>query len=143
MGPNTAPWPKRMLTPTDLAEARQFLILPASDGKAKPGLGVDALPDTAQICSCNNVSKGAICAAVGAGATSIGALKTATCAGTSCGGCVPLVTQVMGAEMKKQGLAVNNHVCENFAYSRQELYHIVRVEGVRSFGELLAKHGHG
>jgi nitrite reductase (NADH) large subunit len=36
----------------------------ASDGKAKPGLGVDALPDSAQICSCNNVTKGAICAAV-------------------------------------------------------------------------------
>ncbi|MEN8506592.1 nitrite reductase (NAD(P)H), partial [Paraburkholderia sp. SIMBA_050] len=61
----------------------------------------------------------------------------------SCGGCVPLVTQVMKAEMKKQGLAVNNHVCEHFPFSRQELYHIVRVEGVRSFGELLAKHGRG
>jgi nitrite reductase (NADH) large subunit len=89
------------------------------------------------------VSKGDLCAAVCAGATDIGALKCATGAGTSCGGCVPLVTQVMKAEMKKQGLAVNNHVCEHFAYSRQELYHIVRVEGVRSFRELLAKHGHG
>jgi nitrite reductase (NADH) large subunit len=38
----------------------------AADGKAKPGLGVDALPDTAQICSCNDVSKGKICAAVSA-----------------------------------------------------------------------------
>ena len=37
----------------------EFLILPSSDGKAKPGLGVDALPDAAQICSCNNVTKGA------------------------------------------------------------------------------------
>ncbi|MFX5570516.1 (2Fe-2S)-binding protein, partial [Acinetobacter baumannii] len=91
--------------------------LPPSDGKAKPGLGVDALPDTAQICSCNNVSKGQICAAVGDGATSIGALKSCTKAGTACGGCVPLVTQLMKAEMKKQGLAVNNHLCEHFAYS--------------------------
>ncbi|MFM0494552.1 nitrite reductase large subunit NirB [Paraburkholderia caledonica] len=132
-----------MLNRIELPESPEFLILPQSDGKAKPGLGVDALPDTAQICSCNNVSKGDLCAAVCAGATDIGALKCATSAGTSCGGCVPLVTQVMKAEMKKQGLAVNNHVCEHFAYSRQELYHIVRVEGVRSFGELLAKHGHG
>ncbi|MDB5755052.1 MAG: nirB, partial [Massilia sp.] len=103
----------------------------------------ESLPAAAQICSCNNVSKGDLCAAVCAGATDIGALKCATQAGTSCGGCVPLVTQVMKAEMKKQGLAVNNHVCEHFPYSRQELYHLVRVEGVRSFGELLAKHGHG
>ncbi len=132
-----------MLNRIELPEAPEFLILPQSDGKAKPGLGVDALPAAAQICSCNNVSKGDLCAAVCAGATDIGSLKCATQAGTSCGGCVPLVTQVMKAEMKKQGLMVNNHLCEHFPYSRQELYHIVRVEGVRSFGELLAKHGHG
>ncbi|WGS48124.1 nitrite reductase large subunit NirB [Paraburkholderia sp. D15] len=132
-----------MLNRIELPEAPESLILPALDGHAKPALGVDALPAAAQICSCNNVSKGALCAAVGAGATDIGALKCATGAGTSCGGCVPLVTQVMKAEMKKQGLAVNNHLCEHFAYSRQELYHLVRVNGLRSFGELLAKHGRG
>jgi nitrite reductase (NADH) large subunit len=132
-----------MLNRIELPASPEFLILPQADGNAKPALGVEALPAGAQICSCNNVSKGELCAAVCAGATDIGALKCATGAGTSCGGCVPLVTQVMKAEMKKQGLAVNNHVCEHFPYSRQELYHIVRVEGVRSFGELLAKHGHG
>ncbi|MDD0813311.1 nitrite reductase large subunit NirB [Curvibacter sp. HBC28] len=121
----------------------EFLILPSSDGQAKPTLGVDALPDSAQICSCNNVSKGQICQAVCEGATSIGALKACTKAGATCGGCVPLVTQVMKAEMKKQGLAVNNHLCEHFAYSRQELYHLVRVGQIRSFDALLARHGHG
>ncbi|MGF6793323.1 nitrite reductase large subunit NirB [Paraburkholderia sp. 35.1] len=132
-----------MLNRIELPESPEFLILPQADGSAKPALGVEALPAAAQICSCNNVSKGELCAAVCAGATDIGALKSATGAGTSCGGCVPLVTQVMKAEMKKQGLAVNNHVCEHFPYSRQELYHLVRVEGVRSFGALLAKHGRG
>lgn len=127
----------------ELPEDPEFLILPQGDGKARPGLGVDALPDSAQICSCNNVSKGELCAAVAGGATSIGALKSCTKAGTACGGCVPLVTQVMKAEMKKQGLAVNNHLCEHFAYSRQELYHLVRVEGIRSFDALLASHGKG
>jgi nitrite reductase (NADH) large subunit len=132
-----------MLNRIALPAAPEFLILPSAEGQARPALGVDALPAGAQICSCNDVSKGALCAAVCAGATDIGALKRATGAGTSCGGCVPLVTQVMKAEMKKQGMAVNNHVCEHFPYSRQELYHLVRVEGVRSFGELLAKHGQG
>jgi nitrite reductase (NADH) large subunit len=121
----------------------EFLILPSSDGKAKPGLGADALPDSAQICSCNNVSKGQICAAVCEGATDIGKLKACTKAGATCGGCVPLVTQVMKAEMKKQGMVVNNHLCEHFAYSRQELYHLVRVGQIKTFDELLAKHGKG
>jgi nitrite reductase (NADH) large subunit len=132
-----------MLNRIELPEAPEFLILPSSDGKAKPALGVEALPDGAQICSCNNVSKAEICAAVCAGATSIGAIKSSCKAGASCGGCVPLVTQVMKSEMKRQGLAVNNHLCEHFPYSRQELYHIARVEGHRTFGSLLAKHGKG
>jgi nitrite reductase (NADH) large subunit len=132
-----------MLNQVALPEAPEFLILPQSDGKARPGLGVDALPDSAQICSCNDVSKGALCAAVAGGATSIGALKSCTGAGTSCGGCVALVTQVMKAEMKKQGLAVNNHLCEHFAYSRQELHHLVRVGSIKTFGELLGRHGTG
>jgi nitrite reductase (NADH) large subunit len=121
----------------------EFLILPSSDGKAKPGLGVDALPDSAQICSCNNVTKGQICAAVGEGATAIGPMKACTKAGSTCGGCVPLVTQVMKAEMSRRGMAVNNHLCEHFAYSRQELYHLVRVGQIKTFDELLTRHGSG
>ncbi|MDB5758733.1 MAG: nitrite reductase large subunit [Burkholderia sp.] len=132
-----------MLNRLPLPKDPEFLILPQGDGKAKPGLGVDALPAAAQICSCNNVSKGQLCDAVAGGATTIAALKACTKAGTACGGCVPLVTQVMKAEMKKQGMAVNNHLCEHFAYSRQELYHLVRVGRIRTFGELLASHGKG
>jgi len=132
-----------MLNRIELPEAPEFLILPQSDGAAKPGLGVDALPDAAQICSCNDVSKGAICAAVAGGATSIGALKKCCGAGTSCGGCVPLVTQIMKAEMKKLGMDVNNHVCEHFPHSRQELFHLVRVGQIRSFEDLVARHGKG
>ncbi|MFC5476833.1 nitrite reductase large subunit NirB [Massilia suwonensis] len=127
----------------DLPEAPESLILPQASGAAKKGLGVDALPDTAQICSCNDISKGALCAAVQDGATSIGALKKCTTAGTACGGCVPLVTQVLNAELAKQGVAVSRALCEHFAHSRQELHHLVRVGRIRSFGELLAKHGTG
>ncbi|AOZ09569.1 nitrite reductase large subunit NirB [Cupriavidus malaysiensis] len=132
-----------MLNRIELPESPEFLILPAADGKARPALGADALPDGAQICSCNNVSKGEICAAVSDGATSIGALKSCTKAGTACGGCVPLVTQIMKAQMQKQGLAVSNHLCEHFPYSRQELYHLVRVGKFKSFDDLLAAHGKG
>ncbi|MEO6856601.1 MAG: nitrite reductase large subunit NirB, partial [Rhodoferax sp.] len=121
----------------------EFLIFPSSDGKAKPGLGVEALSDTAQICSCNNVSKAGICAAVGEGACTVAEIKACTKAGATCGGCVPLVTQVMKFEMARRGMAVNNHICEHFAYSRQEIYHLVRVGNIRSFDALMAQHGTG
>ena len=126
-----------------LPEAPEFLILPSSDGKAKPGLGPDALPDSAQICSCNSVTKGQICAAVGEGNTTIAQMKSCTKAGATCGGCVPLVTQIMKSEMAKRGLAVNNHLCEHFPYSRQELFHLIRVGEIKTFDELMAKHGSG
>ncbi|WP_028102106.1 nitrite reductase large subunit NirB [Pseudoduganella violaceinigra] len=132
-----------MLNKIELPEAPEFLILPQSGGAAKPGLGVDALPAGAQICSCNDVSKGAICDAVAGGASSIGALKKCCGAGTSCGGCVPLVTQIMKAEMKKLGMDVNNHVCEHFPHSRQELFHLIRVGEIKSFEDLLGRHGKG
>ena len=132
-----------MLNGIALPEAPEQLILPRLDGAAAPALGIDALPGTAQICSCNDVSKQQLCDAVTAGALSVGDLKRETRAGTSCGGCVPLVTQLLKAELARQGVAVNNHLCEHFEYSRQDLYHLVRVEGIRTFDELLARHGRG
>jgi nitrite reductase (NADH) large subunit len=117
------------------------LILPLSDGA--PALGVDALPDTATICSCHNVSKGAVCCQVDAGLTELGDLKAATKAGTGCGGCSALLKQVFEHELSARGVAVDKSLCEHFAHTRQELYAIVRVEGILSFEELLAKHGRG
>ncbi|HEY1131637.1 MAG TPA: nitrite reductase large subunit NirB [Roseateles sp.] len=121
----------------------EFLILPSSDGKVRPGIGADALPDSALLCSCNNVTKSQICAAVGEGCGTLGDIKSATRAGATCGGCVPLVTQVMKLEMGRRGMTVNNHLCEHFPHSRQALYHLVRVGGIQTFGELLGKHGSG
>ena len=119
------------------------LILPESDGAAAPMMGVTGLAAGATICSCNSVSKGAICGAVAEGFTDIPALKQATKAGTTCGGCVPLVTELLKDELRKSGVEVRNNLCEHFAYSRQELFDIVRVHRIVSFSELLASHGTG
>jgi nitrite reductase (NADH) large subunit len=66
-----------------LPDHPEDLILPAREGGASKGMGVDAFPATALICSCNNVSKGGLCDAIAAGATSLGALKKDTKAATS------------------------------------------------------------
>src|SRR3984957_2982610 len=73
------------------------LIAPAqSDGAG--GLGVGALPDSAQICSCNNVTKGARKSAIAGGCADVPGLKSCTAAGSSCGSCVPLLKQLLEAE---------------------------------------------
>ena len=128
----------------DLPENPEALILPALDGaSASAGMGVDALPEGASICSCHDVTKGEICCAVQNGATTIGDIKEQTKAGTGCGGCVALATQVLNSELTKLGVEVNTDICEHFAFTRQELYHIIRVEKIKSFNELIEKHGKG
>lgn len=131
-----------MLNHIDLPEHPDALILPAHAG-SKPAMGVESLPDTAQICSCFDVSKGDLVLAVQNGCHTVAALKAETKAGTGCGGCVPLMTQVLNAELSRQGIEVNNHLCEHFAYSRQELYHLIRVEEIQTFEQLLDKYGKG
>jgi nitrite reductase (NADH) large subunit len=134
-----------MLNGLKLPEFPEELILPQRAGGQAPAgaTGLAALPADAQICSCNNVSKGAICAAVDSGCTTIGAIKTKTKAASSCGGCASLVTQILKSELKRKGVAVDNHLCEHFAYSRQQLFHLVRVGELRSFDEVLSTHGRG
>lgn len=117
------------------------LILPRSEGA--PALGADALPASATLCSCHNVSKGAVCGAVDAGCSDLGELKARTKAATGCGGCAALLKQVFEHELGARGVAVDTSLCEHFAHTRQALYAMVRVEGIRSFEELLARHGRG
>jgi nitrite reductase (NADH) large subunit len=134
-----------MLNNMDLPEQPEGLILPSTGSapKAAGGAGVDLLPDSAVMCSCNNVTKADLCSAIGAGNTTLASLKKCTKAATACGGCAPLVTQVLKSELKRQGVTVNNHVCEHFPYSRQEIYHLVRVGKIQSFEQLIHKHGTG
>ncbi|MBY0441079.1 MAG: nitrite reductase large subunit NirB [Mycobacteriaceae bacterium] len=116
--------------PTDPAT----LIAPAA-----AEIGLNALPDDAQICSCNNVTKGAICAAISNDACDVPAIKCATKAGTSCGSCVPMIKRLLAA----QGVEQSKALCEHFAQSRAELFHIVQATGIRTFSGLIAKHGNG
>jgi nitrite reductase (NADH) large subunit len=120
------------------------LLMPPREGVPVAKMGVESLPDTAQICSCNNVSKGQICTAIREqNLTDVPSIKKCTKAGTGCGGCVPLVTDLLKSEMKKAGIEVKNHLCEHFAYSRQELYHLIRVHQIKTFDDLIQQHGKG
>jgi nitrite reductase (NADH) large subunit len=70
-------------------------------------------------------------------------MKRCTKAGTGCGGCIPLVKDLINESLKKQGKAINQAVCEHFQYSRQELYDLIRVKEIRTFEEALLALGKG
>jgi nitrite reductase (NADH) large subunit len=107
------------------------------------GPGVMGLPDDALICSCESVSKGAICTAVEAGNETLAAVKKCTKAGTCCGGCVPMVKDLISGTMKAQGKYIRNVLCEHFTYSRQELFDLIKIKEIRSFDDALDHYGHG
>ena len=127
----------------ELPERTHELLFGASSG----GGDVDPLAsfaDDSQICSCNNVTKGQICAAIREQELStVGGVKACTRAGTGCGGCVPFVAKILEAELASAGREVDRNVCEHFSYTRQELFQIVKLGRIESFEALLASHGRG
>jgi nitrite reductase (NADH) large subunit len=98
------------------------------------------LPGSAQICSCNGVTKDTILTAIKEqGCADVAAVKACTRAGTTCGSCVPLLKQLL----TEAGVAQSKALCEHFDASRRELFDIVRVRGIRTFSELVAGYGRG
>ena len=103
-----------------------------------------SLPDDANVCSCNNVTAGAVRGAVTDHAcTDLAGVKACTKAGTSCGSCVSLVKKLMETQLTEAGVEVSTALCEHFAFSRAQLFDIVRVSEISTFSELIDKHGTG
>ena len=131
------------LNDIDLPAEPDSLILPNLASNAAPALGVDALPDGATICSCLNVSKGDIIAALDGGCASTAEVKGATQASTGCGGCAAMLKEVVDKTLAARGVAIDTSICEHFSHTRQELYHLVQIHDHRSFDALIAQHGTG
>lgn len=129
------------LNDIELPDAPESMILPSVNGA--PLLGAAALPTTATICSCHNVSKGEIATVIEGGCCSLWDVKNSTKASTGCGGCAALLKSVVDEEMSNLGREVNTDICEHFPYTRQEIYHLVRVGEIKSFDVAIEKHGSG
>ncbi|HEY4308779.1 MAG TPA: nitrite reductase large subunit NirB [Pirellulales bacterium] len=119
------------------------LLVGTSSGASALG-SPDAMPDEAQICSCNNVSKGQICSAIREqNLETVSDVKQCTRAGTGCGGCLPMVTDLFHAELKKAGKAISTRLCEHFSLSRTELFGTIKIKQLKTFDAVLADCGQG
>lgn len=128
-------------TQAQLPTAVEALIFPAAGAIS---IGPDSLPEAAVICSCNNVTKGEITTAVvEQSACDVAAIKACTRAGTSCGSCVPIVQTLVHAALERQGITVDRSLCEHFAYTRSDLFDIIRVRQLTTFSQVIAEVGHG
>jgi nitrite reductase (NADH) large subunit len=132
---------------SDLATPNDVRVLVLPEGSAS-SLGAAAggrpLPDACLVCSCNNISAGTIRMAMQTdGLEDLTAVKQATTAGTGCGGCVPMVKQIVEGELVRIGKTVSRRLCSHFNYSREQLFDIVRIQTNPTFAGLLQSHGEG
>lgn len=113
-----------------LPDNPEDLILPAGRGTAEIGL-----PDQAQVCSCNDVTKGDIVAAAAAGES--------TRAGSTCGSCKVQTRKIIEDYYASQGRDVDRSICEHFPLTRQELFDVIAVHGHTGFDQVVEAHGTG
>ncbi|WP_280526720.1 nitrite reductase large subunit NirB [Streptomyces glebosus] len=118
------------------------LVLPAGAEGGAAALGPSALPDSAVLCNCHNVTKGTVRAAVTEHSCgTLPEVKKCTKAGTGCGSCVKSLTAVMNDELAASGATIDTGLCGCFPHTRAELYEIVRTLRLTTFAELLDSHG--
>jgi len=70
-------------------------------------------------------------------------MKKCTKAGTGCGGCVPMLKDLIQETMKANGRYIKNVLCEHFDYSRQELFNLIKIKKVKSYNDALDLFGKG
>ncbi|MBC5838695.1 nitrite reductase large subunit NirB [Flavobacterium muglaense] len=127
-----------------LPQNPEDLILGSRGGESSTMGSVMDLPDTAVICSCENVTKGSICCSITDGTcetlTDVVKLTKAT---SGCGGCKPMVVDLVKEAQKSIGKEVKESLCEHFQYTRQELFDIVKINKYTNFYEVVDHHGKG
>lgn len=117
------------------------LIL-GSRGGEEAGAGIMGLPDEALICSCEAITKAMLCHEIGEkGHDTIDSLKKATKACTGCGGCTPMVKDLIQGVLKQKGVYLRNIICEHFDFTRQELFDLIKINGLKTYGSVLDQLG--
>lgn len=124
---------------SDISDTSKVALLQPVGGEAEESL-VAAMAADDIICGCNGVSKGTIIQAIQEkGCTSVDAIKACTSASRSCGGCKPLVADLLqhtlGAEF--DGQAKTEAVCSCTTLSREEIVAEIREKGLTHVKEVM------
>ncbi|MFY0685902.1 MAG: nitrite reductase large subunit [Cyclobacteriaceae bacterium] len=134
------------ITQNDLAIPKdpEALILGNRGGEEENGNMISSLPATSQICSCENVTKGDIVSCIEDNdLENIKEVKSCTKAGTGCGACTPMVTDILMDTLKSMGKSARKVICEHFDYTRQELWDLIKIKDYKTYDELIDNHGTG
>jgi nitrite reductase (NADH) large subunit len=128
----------------DIAPIRDALIFGqafASGGgaSANPLDAVAALPDDAEICGCNGVSKGQVMACIGSGAGSLDAVRSGCKASASCGSCTALVENLLALAMGDDyaGERDNKPMCKCTSFTHEDVRRNIVEKALREIPEVM------
>jgi nitrite reductase (NADH) large subunit len=113
----------------DVTGKEKTVLLGEGGGPAKSGADlVAAMSDDEIVCGCNGVSKGAIVKAIQEkGCSSVNEIKACTKASGSCGGCKPLVADVLTYVLGADGVkTVKEGICGCTSLGRDEVVEAIR-----------------
>ncbi len=124
-----------------LPEERRSLLFDL--GAPATATSVAELPDDAQICNCNGVTKGAIRACVQDGGRTMRAVMAQTRAGSGCGSCKAQVLEILewaaGGDLEADPAA--EYYVPSIPLTKPALIAAVRERGLRSVSAVLAQLG--
>lgn len=129
-------------TGTDLTAQRRHLLFPPPAADA--GNDVAAMPDTATICGCVGVTKGAIISAIhDRGVNTLSQLKETTRASTGCGSCTALCQDLLRAVAPEFEEEAKTVLCGCVPFAEDKLREILRSQRLRSVQDVLEIYGNG
>lgn len=123
----------------DVSEVEKISILQPISGQGSGSLVASMSADDI-VCGCNGVSKGTIVEAIqNQGCTSVDELKACTSASRSCGGCKPLVAELLQHTLGSEfdGVAQKEAICGCTSLSRDEVVEEIRAKGLSHTREVM------
>ncbi len=128
---------------TPLPEDRLSLLFDI--GAPATRVTFEEMPDTAQVCNCNGVTKGAIGACIARGKRTAKSVMVATRAGMGCGSCKGLVGELVdwfcGGEVDADPTA--HYYVPFIPLNRAELTKAIREKGLKSVSSVVRDLGEG
>jgi len=127
----------------NLGDLRPAMIFGAKSNDSDPLAAVAAMPDDAQVCGCNGVSKGAILGCIKAkGLTTLDEVRAHSKASASCGSCTPQVGQLLALALGTGQVAeIVPTVCKCTSHTHEEVRAAIREHGLKSMAEIRKRMG--
>lgn len=126
----------------DLSAERRHLLFPPPTSDR--GLDIAQMAETATICGCVGVTKGAIIQAIHEkGVNTLSQLKEATRASTGCGSCTGLCQDLLKAVAPEFEEEARKVLCACVPFSQDNLREILRSQRLKSVQEVLEIYGNG